>query len=281
MTTDRDVTRAVRSWLEQGVTVLPERVLDEVIAQLPATPQRRRLIAVRRVLRMNTAFKAGIAAAAVVAVTAVGISLLPGAGSGVGGPGQTSPSPVASPSLGPTQSGQGDRMTVAGSTMEATVDLPEGWDNNEFAANIGDTATGGMRFILSVVDNTFEEPCTHVPRNPAVASTVEAVAAALGDIPGTTATAPIADAVGVHNATFVEVTLPATLPCAADQFYLWQDAPGATWWPLAPAEMIQIWILDIEGQPFIIAASSWPTTSGETKAEFQQILDSIEFVAGP
>ena len=38
MSTDRDVTRIVRSWLEEGVTALPDRVLDAVLDQLPATP---------------------------------------------------------------------------------------------------------------------------------------------------------------------------------------------------------------------------------------------------
>ena len=41
MSTDRDTTRIVRSWLEEGVTELPDRVLDAVLDQLPATPQRR------------------------------------------------------------------------------------------------------------------------------------------------------------------------------------------------------------------------------------------------
>lgn len=31
MSTDRDVTRIVRSWLEEGATALPDRVLDGVI----------------------------------------------------------------------------------------------------------------------------------------------------------------------------------------------------------------------------------------------------------
>ena len=41
MSTDRDTTRIVRSWLEEGVTALPDRVLDTVLDQVPATPQRR------------------------------------------------------------------------------------------------------------------------------------------------------------------------------------------------------------------------------------------------
>ena len=41
MSTDRDVTRIVRSWLDDGATRLPDRVLDQVLDALPATPQRR------------------------------------------------------------------------------------------------------------------------------------------------------------------------------------------------------------------------------------------------
>ena len=41
MSTDRDTTRIVRSWLEEGVTALPDRVLDAVLDQVPATSQRR------------------------------------------------------------------------------------------------------------------------------------------------------------------------------------------------------------------------------------------------
>ena len=41
MSTDRDTTRIVRSWLEEGRTTLPDWVRDDVLDRLPATPQRR------------------------------------------------------------------------------------------------------------------------------------------------------------------------------------------------------------------------------------------------
>jgi hypothetical protein len=41
MSSDRELTHIVRSWLDEGVTVLPDRVLDDVLAQLPVTSQRR------------------------------------------------------------------------------------------------------------------------------------------------------------------------------------------------------------------------------------------------
>ena len=64
MNADRDVTRIVRSWLEEGVDVLPDRVLDRVFDQLPATPQRRSWWPVRRFASMNTPIRYAIAAAA-------------------------------------------------------------------------------------------------------------------------------------------------------------------------------------------------------------------------
>ena len=54
MSTDRDVTRIVRSWLEDGATALPDRVLDNVLDQLPATSQRRAWWPARRLREMNS-----------------------------------------------------------------------------------------------------------------------------------------------------------------------------------------------------------------------------------
>jgi hypothetical protein len=95
MSTDRETTRIVTSWLEEGVMTLPDRVLDRVLDQLPATPQRRSWWAAWRLSDMNTYAKFAIAAAAVVAVALVGYIFLPGRG-GVGGP---SPTPSPSPAL--------------------------------------------------------------------------------------------------------------------------------------------------------------------------------------
>ena len=102
MSADRDVNRIVRSWLEEGATALPDRVLDNVLDQLPATPQRRSWWPARRFRDMNTLFKLAIAAAAVVVVALVGINLLPRS-DGVGGSG-TSASPAPSPTASPSAS---------------------------------------------------------------------------------------------------------------------------------------------------------------------------------
>ena len=67
MTTDQGMERIVRSWLEPGLTTLTDDVLDAVMDQLPATPQRRRWSA-RRIADMNPLAKYAIATAAVVVI---------------------------------------------------------------------------------------------------------------------------------------------------------------------------------------------------------------------
>ena len=97
MTTEPEDTRIIRSWLEEGVMALPDRVLDSVLDQLPATPQRR----VRRpAWRSNTmAIPIRLAAAA----AAIGVlSVVAGIVPGTSGPGTTDL--VASPSPGAVSS---------------------------------------------------------------------------------------------------------------------------------------------------------------------------------
>ena len=77
MSTDRDTTRIVRSWLEEGRTTLPDWVRDDVFDRLPATPQRRSRGTAWRFLTMPTAAKTAIAAAAVILVAVGAFALLP------------------------------------------------------------------------------------------------------------------------------------------------------------------------------------------------------------
>ncbi len=73
MSTERDVNRIVRSWMDEGVTALPDHVLDAVLDQVPATPQRRSWWLARRDFHMNKFVAMGLGvAAAVVAFLIVG-----------------------------------------------------------------------------------------------------------------------------------------------------------------------------------------------------------------
>src|SRR6187551_1980918 len=102
-----------------------------------------------------------------------------------------SPSPaVLLRSPGPSPATTTYLLTVKGTDMTGmprrlTVDLPSEWFRLPGGAQLGVTASDWTAFIVSIVDNTYADPCAHTLRSPKVASTVEAAAAALADIPGT------------------------------------------------------------------------------------------------
>jgi hypothetical protein len=80
MSTDRDTTRIVRSWLTVEENESADRVLGAVLDRLDATPQRRTTSwSTRRFPDMNTMMKYGLGAvAAVAAVALVGVVALNG-----------------------------------------------------------------------------------------------------------------------------------------------------------------------------------------------------------
>lgn len=184
MNPDRDTTRIVRSWLESGVTDLQDRVLDSVLDQLPATPQRRRTWQARRSPLMINVFKLAMAAAAVVLVGVVGFNLLPGASqSGVGGAVPASPSPSPSASASPesqavgsgllapgryhidrelddwTTSGDGSR--TPGGVARVTFDVPDGWTGvDDFAISKASAGTSGALALAPMaIASIFPDPC--------------------------------------------------------------------------------------------------------------------------
>lgn len=232
---------------------------------------------------MNSVRKGALAAATVVVILA---STACGQAAVVSSPTVTpatvvSPSSAVSPLPKPSPNPQADRMTIAGSAeagsrRQITVKLPKGWENNDMVTARGSAGPPeGMALRVTLVDNTFKDPCAHVERTPKVGSTVEALTTALREIPNATATKPVQKTIAGRTATYVELAFPASLPC--ERFYLWQDSPGGDWWLNGPDQLVQVWILEVGGQRVTLSALSYPTTPETAKAELQGILDSIVF----
>jgi hypothetical protein len=76
MSTDRDVTRIVRSWLHEDAHEDADRVLNLVLDEIDTTPQRSPSWLARRFPPMNSTMRIALAVAAVVAIAVVGVSLL-------------------------------------------------------------------------------------------------------------------------------------------------------------------------------------------------------------
>ena len=130
-----------------------------------------------------------------------------------------SATPAAFPSPAPSPSHRVARMTVAGtevkgsSPVNATADLPPSWSGDQNAADIHPYGPpAGIGFNLSVIDDTFADPCKHQARDPKIGSTVAARAAALGEIPGVSTKAPVQTTIAGREATYIELTIPRRCP---------------------------------------------------------------------
>jgi hypothetical protein len=295
MRTDRETTRIVRSWLDEGVTALPDRVLDAVLDQVPATRQRRSWWPAWRFADMNTFAKFAMAAAAALIVAVIGFNLLPRSG-GVGvtppspspSPSPTpspSPSPVAAfPSAGPLAIGTHDAVPE-GLPLSFSVST-SGWTSDGNAMIKGEVEhTDGSVIIIwpSAMENVYADPCAHTPLRPPPDASATGLAAAVAAIPGTDlVSGPSSVTVGGRPAQHVVFTIREDLGCDPKDAYLWYDestggATGGWRWAQALGTTIRVWIIDVDGKLVWIEGETYKGAGPAPGQEIQQIIDSIQF----
>ena len=165
MSSERDSTRIVQSWLEAGSTAIPDRVIDAVLAELPSRPQRRSRWSPWRspLMKLLLPVAAAVAAVALVAIV-IGGRFLPNDPT-VGGP---SSSRVPSP----TPISIGGEFTVAGDLVVAIEGRSDGMSlsgtvNGSYA---GDAFTIDLKCLRQYDDQTWMLAGTvtesAVPANP-------------------------------------------------------------------------------------------------------------------
>ena len=131
MSTDRDVTRVVRTWLRTDEQASADRVLGTVLDALDTTPQRRSSPwPAWRSTNMSTFAKLGLAAAAVTVAVLLGLSYF--GGRGVGDPGDDDATPLPSESA-PPEATTLDAGTYTSTSFEPqiTFTVPDGWAVSE------------------------------------------------------------------------------------------------------------------------------------------------------
>lgn len=304
MRTEPDVTRAVRSWLEDGADRLPERVLDSVLDAVPATPQRRPWWPPRRLIYMTSKMQIAAVAVAIIAVAFVGWRLLP-APSGVAGP-----SPIASPSASPsptTPSPSPSTIPIGIANVypfqPGTYQVPDPFIaplTISFASTFtsGVLMPGAIAFYRSepadfapglVIDRpyrVFDDPC-HPPAlsaspsaSPGTLPTGDELVSALESMQGFEA-GPVTDTtVGGHPArTFVltnALTDEQAAQCTGSPIDLWEGGGGRNTTNQRSTD--HIWIVDVNGTPITIDAQSQPgQTPEEMIAEVEAVVASIQF----
>jgi hypothetical protein len=306
--TDRDVTRVVQSWLEEGVTALPDRVLDAVLDQLPATPQRRSRWSARRTPIMNKFVGFGLAAAAVVIAAFIGIQFL--GGSDVGGPGpEPTPPPTQTPTPSAASSPAADTYPAEGALTPGTTynvshngvvftfAVPStGWQSDGSFAVSGHQGSpeetelwfytnapmyGGPEY-MPMTPAVFDDPCAHTSLQTFEVS-LAGQAQAFASIPGTElVSGPSEVTVDSRPGYLTAITIPADPGC--EQFWLLVNAEcasrtGCSNYPNWAGETIREWVIQVDDQILTIRAQvRYPDeASVDLEAEIQQIVDSIQF----
>jgi hypothetical protein len=274
---DRDLTRAVRSWLRGNGHEDADRVLFAVLQQIDTTPQRQAGWLARRFPIMNsTTVRFGLAAVVVILVAMLGFQLLPGAN--LGGPAETA-SPTPTPSAEPSQSWLSDGL--GSGRVDATIDgvefsfvAPSGWSRTEFDGMIRGRALGQYFpwiAFLNRFDSVATDPCAGEATR--VGPTVDDLATALTTIPGINAEAPVDTTVAGLPAKLVVLTLEDEIGCSPSSFWLYGDESA---YPNSTNSTIRVWIFELNGTRYSIHTDA-DGPSEEVAQEIQQIIDSIRF----
>ena len=157
-----------------------------------------------------------------------------------------------------------------------SIIVPDGWTNSSWAVIKGDPAFG---LVFAEVGNTYTDSCPSVELDPPVGPTVDDLAAAWSDLPAFDATIPTDVTVDGFDGKLLEFTVPDydENECAYGEFMLLRNPDGPDgYWAQAPNQHHQVRILDVEGTRVVIAASWYPDTSAQDRADIDEILNSIQ-----
>ena len=296
MSTDLDTARIVRSWLRTDEHESADRVLDDVLLLLDATPQRRPRWPARRIVTVSTTAKFGIAAAAVVVVAVVGINLLPSTG-GVGGSAAApshSPTPISSVPPNPADSfpPAGDlaigRHSMIREGVRFSINVAEpGWRSQQGFEFIKGTERqpdgAGLLFWSQTPDNVYANPCAHTPLTPAAGPGIASLAAAVSNIPGTQLVSGPTDlTVDGQPVKRTVITIPEDGDCAGVLKLWYDDGMGseAGRFPTVLPSTMRVWMFDVDGTTVWIDGETYENyedTSPALEREMRQMIESIVF----
>ena len=296
MSTDRDVTRALRLWLHEDAHENADRVLDLLLDELDMTPQRPGSWLPVRFALTPTLARVGLVAAFVIAAV-IGLRFLPPSNTGV--PSSTgTPSPEATTSVLPASAfpPKGELAVGTGSMtrwgVPLTFDMPAAqWTSDGgfwFTKDVGTGPNGAAMLFWNLPPvNVYADPCRRTALDPPAGASAAELATAMSNVPGTDlASGPSNVMVGGYPATRVAITIRDDIPCVPRTFNLWYSlGAGAECGGTGECERfatgrgstITVWIVDVHGVRIVIEGETYQGAGPEPAQEIQQIVDSIRF----
>jgi len=281
---DRDVTRAIRSWLSEDWHEDGSRLAGAVLDRVESTPQGRVTLWPARRTTMNKILGFGLAAAAVVAVL-FGSQLF-GAPTREVGTGVTpAPEPPVESRLLPgtdcSELEAGTYHALVG-TLTVTVTVPTsvstGWigSADESAVWVGDRGPcwfgGGSKLVVSLVSHVYTDACNR--QHTVETGTPAAVTAALAAQTGHQTTGPSDTSLGGYPASRFEFSVSDSFD---DQTCTGAGLSGGV--RLFPGngvgsgefnsgDRVTVWVVDVNGSAVAVA-----TIPGDT--DLDPVIDSL------
>ena len=300
-TPDRDVNRAIRSWLREDRHEDVSRIAGAVLDQLDTTPQRRATMwPARRTPTMNKILVIGLGAAAVVVALFVGAQLFTSPGTNVGGPGdEPTPSATAEPTPEPTLGGlpEGPHVILDGQDDEGAVIMPPltvtipaaGWSGETGAGILSKNEDSPPPDFMGMIVFTqpeyivFGDACRWETTPNTTVTTVDEFVAALASQGSRTASEPVDIALDGYAGKSITLEVPDDLDVAdCDPGYggSWDCGGGGTMpcgYHGGPDAIDVVYILDIDG--LIMAWETWhyTGTSVEDVTEMEAVVQSASF----
>lgn len=299
MRTDLDTTRIVRSWLRKDENESADRLLDNVLALLDATPQRRSWPA-RRFADMNSYLKLAVAAAAVVMV-ALAVGLGSRGDVRVAGPSILPPSVGSSPSPSATRSPvEADHGPLAlgqheiswpGGPADARVRVTITADRWAWMGPAGSTVYKDHGFLFGfpadLETHTVEQVVTSVcaldeatgevgPIFTDVGPTVDDLVSALAAIGGTSWSEPTDIVVGGYAGKRLMTTDQGLCP-GPTRRTIWEDPTGSFFVEEGMRSTVDI--LDVDGDRLVITRNL-RTTDPAIAQELDAIVSSMAILRG-
>ena len=270
-----DTDEVVRAWLEEGVTVIPDRIIDVVLDQLPAVPQRGRERHWTGMMWRRPPVLLGAAAALLLIVVGLAIVFRPEVGEEPAPAWRRFPTqPVESLTAGPYLIGDPFPVRIG-------LTVPEGWNTGGLRSTLAQIGSSGGGLAFTVVEGVYADPC-HLEAglvDPAVGPSADDLASALAALPGIEVAGPTDTIVDGHRAVTMTLTGPPSVAsCTAPddggpKFRIW-GAPEWQW--LAANERNRIWIVEVSGSRLVIVAAEFPDATPQFLAELNEAIASID-----
>lgn len=303
-TSDRDLNRAIRSWLHEDRHEDASRLTGAVLDQVEATPRRRSTWwPARRTPIMNKFVTIGLGAAAVVVLVLVGAQIL-GPPSNLGGSGEATPTPVPAGTVEPTPEGllsEGTHLLFDGGRQQISVAIPApDWygdvdnavlvknDNADAPDGAGLLVFAGTTAVLPKDLYVYGDPChweTTRPDTPV--NTVDEAVTALASQASRDASTPIDITVDGHAGKLIILHVPDDArfsDCDQGEFRTlveeYDDGSGTgARFAQDPGQIDKLWVLYGNDGVVIIDAAYYEGTPQSVIDELDAIVASARLTS--